>query len=352
MKVLVTGANGHIGSHVVSQLLDQGHDVVAFVRKGSDLRGLDGLNPEFANGDIMVKGAVAAAAEGCDAIIHMAAVYKTIAKTAEEIVEPAIRGTESVFFAAKQHNIKRIVYTSSVASIGFSYNPSQIRTGNDWNNEAQNPYYMAKTQSEKAAQKAALENDIHLVVICPAIVLGINDFRITPSNQIVMDWLNGIGQSYKGGLNVVDVRDVAAAHVAALSRGESGARYIVGGENVQVKELANRLKLLTGIRTLHLPTGRKTTLIFARVIETLCKLLHIPPPFTYDLVYEVVGRYAYYDTTATIKDLGVTLRGVDAILPDCVQWLLHQNKIRARVAQKIERFMSKDKPSTKAQTAP
>ncbi len=347
MKVLVTGANGHIGSHVVSQLLEQGHEVVAFVRKGSDLRGLEGLTPEFANGDIKDKEAVAAAAEGCDAIIHMAAVYKTIAKTAEEIVEPALRGAESVFYAAKQHGIKRIVYTSSVASIGFSYDPNEIRTGDDWNDEAQNPYYLAKTQSEKSAQKLALENDIHLVVICPAIVLGPNDFRITPSNQIIMDWLNGVGQSYKGGLSVVDVRDVAAAHVAALTRGESGKRYVVGGENILVKELANRLKLLTSIRTLYLPTGRKTTLVFARIIETLCKLLHVPPPFTYDLVYEVVGRYAYYDTKATVHDLGVSLRGVDATLPDCVQWLLRQNRIRARVAQKIEQFMGKSKTETK-----
>ncbi|WP_020408074.1 NAD-dependent epimerase/dehydratase family protein [Hahella ganghwensis] len=341
MKVLVTGANGHIGSHVVKQLLEKEHQVVAFVRKGSDLRGLEGLSPELAHGDVMDKESVTKAAEGCDAIIHMAAVYKTIAKTAEEIVEPAIRGAESVFYAAKQHDIKRIVYTSSVASIGFSYDSNVLRTGNDWNEDAHNPYYVAKTQSEKTAQKLARENDIHLVVICPAIVLGPNDYRITPSNQIIMDWLNGVGQTYKGGLNVVDVRDVAAAHVAALAQGENCKRYIVGGENILVKELGNRLKLLTGVKPIHLPTSRGMTLTFARVVETLCKLLHITPPFTYDLVYEVVGRYAYYDTAETVRELGIHPRYADDILPDTVNWLLSQNKIKPRVAAKIEQTMGK-----------
>ncbi|MDG9668589.1 NAD-dependent epimerase/dehydratase family protein [Hahella sp. CR1] len=335
MKVLVTGANGHIGSHVVRQLLDQNHEVRAFVRKSSDLRGLNGLKPEFAYGDVKDPTAVEAAAEGCDAIIHMAAVYKTIAKSVEEIVEPALQGAENVFKAAHKHGVKRVVYTSSVASIGFSYDPHALRSGEDWNDDAQNAYYVAKTRSEKAAQKLAREYDIHLVVICPAIVLGPNDYRITPSNQLVMDWLNGFGQTYPGGLNLVDVRDVAAAHVAALSKGENCKRYVVGGENIEVKEIGAALKRLTGVKPIHLPTGRGLTLTFARVVETLCKLLHIKPPFTYDLVYEVVGRYAYYDCSEAAKDLGVKPRDAEETLKDCIAWLLSQNKLKPRIAAKV-----------------
>lgn len=335
MKVLVTGANGHIGSHVVKQLLEQGHEVRAFVRKGSDKRGLEGLEPELFYGDVMDDEAVSKAAENCDAIIHMAAVYKTIAKTPEEIVEPAVRGAGNIFRAADKQGIKRIVYTSSVASIGFSYDPNEQRSGKDWNEDAQNPYYVAKTQSEKSAQKLARQFGIHLVVICPALVLGPNDYRITPSNQLVMDLLNGIGQTYPGGLNIVDVRDVAAAHVAALTKGENCQRYILGGENIEVKQLGKLLHQQTGTRTIHLPTGRATTLFFARIVETICKLLHLKPPFTYDLVHEVVGRYAYYDTATTEKDLGINPRPAAEILPDCVNWLLSQDKLRKRVASRI-----------------
>lgn len=336
MKVLVTGANGHIGANVVRSLLDQHHEVKAFVRKNSDTQGLSGLDIEMCYGDVMDSDSLKAAAPGCDAIIHLAAVYKTIAKTPEEIVEPAITGAQNVFAAAKAAGIKRIVYTSSIASVGFSYNPNDRRTGNDWNEDAHNPYYIAKTQSEKAAQKLARENDIHLVVICPAIVLGPFDYRITPSNQLVMDWLNGKGQTYQGGINLVDVRDIADAHVAALTKGENCHRYIVGGENIEVKDVGKLLQRLTGIKPIHLPTGRGLTLLTATIVEKVCKWLGLTPPFTYDLVYEVAGRYGYYEYSDTENDLGIHPRKAEQSLKDSIRWLLQQNRLKTSVARKVE----------------
>jgi len=205
MKVLVTGANGHIGANVCRELLQQGHEARAFVRKTADMHGLKGLKIEIAYGDVMDASSLNAAALGCDAIIHLAAVYKTIARTPEEIVAPAVEGSKNVFAAAKQAGIKRIVYTSSIASIGFSESPDHMRSGDDWNEDAQNPYYIAKTQSEKVAQQLSREFDIELIVLCPALVLGVYDYRITPSNQLIRDLVNGKGQTYRGGMNLVDV---------------------------------------------------------------------------------------------------------------------------------------------------
>src|SRR5690554_2212961 len=203
MRVLVTGANGHIGAHVVRALLDEGHEVRAFMRKSSNQQGLEGLSIEPVYGDVMDPASLEQAVEGCEAVIHLAAVYKTIAETADEIVAPAIQGAETLYRAAQKAGVQRIVYTSSVASVGFSYDPH-------------NPDYIAKTRSEQDAQRLARETGIHTVVIGPAIVLGPLDYRITPSNQLVMDWLNDVGQTYEGDLNLVDVRHVARAHVAAL----------------------------------------------------------------------------------------------------------------------------------------
>jgi len=335
MQVLVTGANGHIGAHVVRQLLDQGHQVRAFVRQGADLRALEGLSPEFAEGDIMDRDAVQKAAAGVDAIIHMAAVYKTIAKTVDEIVEPAIQGARNVFEAARDQGIQRVVYTSSVASVGFSYDPSELRTGDDWNNDPHNPYYLAKTRSEQTAQKLAAEYGVHLVVICPAIVLGPGDYRITPSNQLVKDWLNGIGQTYRGGLNLVDVRDVAAAHVAALTKGENGRRYVVGGDNIEVRQIGLLLKALTGKRPLHIGLGRGPMLWSAKWVERLCRLFGIKPPFTYDLVYEVSERYAYIDTRETNQTFGLEPRGAEETLKASIAWLIDQNQLRPALAEKL-----------------
>lgn len=335
MRVLVTGANGHIGAHVVRALLNEGHEVRAFMRPNCDQRGLAGLSFEAVHGDVMDADSLEQAVAGCEAVIHLAAVYRTIAQTAEEIVAPAIQGAENLYRAASKAGVKRIVYTSSVASVGFSYDPKKLRTGDDWNDDPHNPYYIAKTRSEQAAQRLARETGIHTVVICPAIVLGPLDYRITPSNQLVMDWLNGTTQTYRGGLSLVDVRDVARAHVAALQAGENCRRYIVGGDNIRVREIGDLLNKLTGVRPLHLPFNRSMTLFTARVVEQACRTFRVTPPFTYDLLYEVADRYAWYDCRETYETFGFTPRNAEEVLKDCIRWLLEQGKIRQRRAQLI-----------------
>lgn len=335
MKVLVTGANGHIGANVCRELLQQGHSVRAFVRKSADMQGLAGLDIEIAQGDVMDVSALIAAAKGCDAIIHLAAVYKTIAKTPEEIVAPAVEGSKNVFAAAKQAGIKRIVYTSSIASIGFSDSPDHMRTGDDWNDDAQNPYYIAKTQSEKVAQQLSYDYDIELIVLCPALVLGAYDYRITPSNQLVRDLVNGKGQTYRGGMNLVDVRDVASAHVAALTKGVNRKRYVIGGSNVEVKKVGAILTRLTGVKPMHLATPRWFTLGMASMIEHSCKLLGAKPPLTRDLVYEVVERYGYYDCSETYTTFDITPRSTEEALKASLEWLIKLNRIKPAVIQKI-----------------
>ncbi len=340
MKVLVTGANGHIGANVCRELLSQSHSVRALVRENADCRGIEGLDLEVVKGDVMVAASVMAAAQGCDAIIHLAAVYKTIAKTAEEIVAPAVEGCRNVFEAAQAAGIKRIVYTSSIASIGFSDSPNHMRTGDDWNDDAQNPYYVAKTQSEKIAQNLSREFGIELIVLCPALVLGRFDYRITPSNQLIMDMVNGKGQTYRGGMNLVDVRDVAAIHVAALTRGENRKRYVVGGGNIEVTEIGRILKKLTGRKPLHLPTPRGMTLVMAGLIQRVCRTLGLTPPFTRDLVYEVVERYGYYDCSETYKTFGITPRDPESAIKASLAWLLAQGKIKPAATKRIHKLGS------------
>jgi dihydroflavonol-4-reductase len=336
MKVLVTGANGHIGANVCRELLRQGHEVRAFVRRSADMQGLQNLAIDVVYGDVMDALSLNAGAMGCDAIIHLAAVYKTIASTPEEIVAPAVEGSRNVFSAAKQAGIKRIVYTSSIASIGFSDSPDQMRSGADWNEDAQNPYYIAKTQSEKVAQQLSRDYDIELIVLCPALVLGAFDYRITPSNQLIRDLVTGKGQTYRGGMNLVDVRDVAAIHVAALTKGENRKRYVVGGGNIEVKKIGAILARCTGVKPLHLPTSRSFTLVMAGLIERCCKLFGIKPPLTRDLVYEVVERFGYYDTSDTRATFGVEPRAPEESIKAALEWLIQQGQFKPALVRKIK----------------
>lgn len=336
MKVLVTGANGHIGANVCRELLQQGHEVRAFVRRNADMQGLQGLTVDVVYGDVMDPSTLNSGAQGCDAIIHLAAVYKTIASTPEEIVAPAVEGSKNVFAAAKHAGIKRIVYTSSIASIGFSDSPDRMRSGADWNDDAQNPYYVAKTQSEKVAQQLSRDYDIELIVLCPALVLGAYDYRITPSNQLIRDLVTGKGQTYRGGMNLVDVRDVAAIHVAALTRGVNRKRYVVGGGNIEVKKMGEILARYTGVKPLHLPTSRGFTLLMASLVERSFRLLGITPPLTRDLVYEVVERYGYYDNSDTISTFGIQPRAPEESIKAALEWLIKQGQFKPALVQKIK----------------
>ena len=190
-KVLITGANGHVGAHTVRAVLDQGHKARSFVRTTSDLRGLEGVDTEIVYGDVLDRESLLKAADGCDVIVHTAAVYKTWVDDPQEILQPAVEGTRNAFEAAKEVGCKRIVYTSSIAAIGNSGSFSDMRTSDDWvpEDRIHTPYARAKRDSERIAWELSEEYDIPLIVINPSGVVGSLDYRITPSTRFILQLL-------------------------------------------------------------------------------------------------------------------------------------------------------------------
>ncbi len=199
MRVLVTGANGHIGTNLLPMLVEAGHDVVPFVRDAADTTGIDPLGLEYARGDVLDPEALRDAAADCDAIIHMAAVY-TFSNDPEEVMAPAVEGAKNIMAAAKTHGITRLVYTSSTVAIGTSTEPRELGRS-DWSDDTQLPYAIAKRDSERVIAKLADEAGIELIIINPTAVIGPGDYRITPSHAAIRDWIRGISQTVSGGMS-------------------------------------------------------------------------------------------------------------------------------------------------------
>jgi dihydroflavonol-4-reductase len=325
-QVLVTGANGHLGANTVRSLLNRGHQVVAFVRRDADLRGLEGLAVNLSYGDVTDYPSLTTAVQGCTHIIHHAAAHKFWASNELEISKPALVGTYNILRLARDTGIQRLVYTSSWVAVGSSYDPENLRTENDWSEDQRNPYFIIKTRCEREALDLAQTFDVPMIRICPTFALGPYDYRITPSMGIILNLASGRGTTWEGGINLVDVRDVAEAHAAALERGEIGGRYIVGGENIHFKGLGQLIARITGVTPRHDRTARRLALVIAGFFNPADQIEGMPPRLPKDLLHELHSRYAYYVTSLADHAFGIDPRGAEEILRSCIDWLV---KIKA-----------------------
>lgn len=339
MKILVTGANGHIGAHTVRLLLKAGHEVVAFVRETADLRTIEGLDMTLAKGDVSDAASIERAIEGCEVVVHLAAVYKTWAKEPSEIIEPALVGAENIFNAAKKAGVKRVVYTSSMAAVGVSES-ARARTPSEWNEDAKNPYYVAKTESEKKAREMADAAGIELVVLCPTIVVGPLDYRITPSTELVGKMANfqlPYLMTYHGGTNIVDVRDVAYVHAKAVDLPNiAGKRYIIGSENITSKELGQTVKKLTGTSPVHVPLPRGGMLAVMGMMESVSNLFGLKPLVPKSMVHENVGRWGWYECEDTYRTFDYKPRTLEQNVLACLNWLNELGELKASPLKSLE----------------
>ncbi|WP_173021540.1 NAD-dependent epimerase/dehydratase family protein [Lewinella sp. W8] len=319
--VLVTGANGHLGQNTVRALLEKGYQVRAFVRKTSHLGGLADLPVDFHYGDVRDHTSLLTAAGGCDAIIHHAAVYKIWAKTVEEIMAPSIEGTKNVFRAAAESGVSRIVYTSSTYAIGTATDPTKILDENDWNQHEHLPYSAAKTRSERLAWELSDQYNIPMISLCPGAVYGRYDYRVTPSNRMILDMMKGLGLTVKGLLSLVDARDAGKVHALAVENGVVGNRYVLTGPTVKMKTIGEEVNRVTGKRVLHLPFGRSVSILTGQLMEVAAKFTGWDPAHTSGEAREFSHRYARYDNSRTVEDFSYTFRSLEDTIRDTVRWL-------------------------------
>jgi dihydroflavonol-4-reductase len=319
-KALVTGATGHLGSVLCRALLRAGVDVVAFARPTSPLTALEGLEVRVVRGDVLDRASLVRAAEGCDVVFHNAAVFDLHPRDPEHLSRVAIEGARSAVLAAAGARA-RLVFTSSVSAVGLGDSPSELLDEDTWAEHLTVPYYRAKQESERLALAAAAEHGVDLVRVLPTLVLGPGDHRVTPSSRLLLDMLRGRGATIDGGTNVIDVRDVATAMIAAAERGRSGGRYILGGENLLVRQIGEIVTRITGQRVPHVGVPRWLAYGIAAGIEAGAAVLGRAPALSRAIVRDVFGRYAFYDVSRARGDLGLTTRPLEETIRDAAAFL-------------------------------
>ena len=241
---LVTGATGFVGWHVARKLLERGEKVRALVRDPARLKELEDV--EGFQGDLRDPESLARAVEGCAVVYHIAADYRLWTRDPQEMYRSNVDGTRNLFLAAQRKGIERVVYTSTVGCIGIpkdGIGDEQTPVGIE---DMQGPYKRSKFLAEQVALEFAGQG-FPVVIVNPTAPVGDHDFKPTPTGKMLVDFVRGAMPAFLDtGLNVVDVRDVAAGHIAACDRGRVGERYILGAENLTLEKIFGLLAKAAG----------------------------------------------------------------------------------------------------------
>ena len=340
MKAFVTGATGFLGSHVARALAAQGAELRLLVRASSDLRNIADLNAEQALGDLRDPASIEKALSGCQVVFHVAADYRLWVRDPQEMYRSNVEGTRALLNAARKQGVRRVVYTSSVATMGFGPNGHAAELRSAWTGEGARPhtgtvanedspvaladmighYKRSKFMAEQVAFEVA-KSGVDVVIVNPTTPMGERDVKPTPTGRIVLDFLKRKFPAYvETGLNLVDATECARGHIQALEKGKSGERYILGGENLTLKQILDRLGAITGLKS---PTV-KLPYVFALatgVVDEMVtgRLLGREPRATIDAVR--MGRKMMFVSSAKAeRELGWRMVPVDGALRRSVEW--------------------------------
>src|SRR5215467_8162797 len=248
MKAFITGATGFVGSHVAQALADRGADLRLLVRSQSKLDNIAGFKGETAVGDLCDPASLKKTMRGCDFVFHLAADYRLWVRDPEPMYRANVEGTRSIIQAAQECGVRRVVYCSSVATMGFA-SDGTIADENSPVSLADmvGHYKRSKFLAEKIAIEAG-RGGANVVVVNPTTPIGERDIKPTPTGRIIVDFLNRKFPAYVDtGLNLADVKEVARGHLLAMEKGAPGQRYILGGQNLTLKQILDKLAAITGL---------------------------------------------------------------------------------------------------------
>jgi dihydroflavonol-4-reductase len=321
MLAFVTGATGFLGSHVARALAEQGADLRLLVRPTSNLTNIEGLKAETATGDLRDPASLEKAMAGCDVVFHVAADYRLWLRDPAEMYRSNVEGTRAILAAARKNTVRCVVYTSSVATIGF--------TGNGHPADEDSPVSLADMighykRSKFMAEQLALEagrGEMRVVTVNPTTPVGEQDVKPTPTGRIIVDFLKRKFPAYvETGLNLVDVRECARGHIAALEKGKSGERYILGGENLTLKQILDKLAAISGLSSPKVKLPYFVAYIAGAVDQTVSgRMLGREPRATVETVR--MGKKKMWASSGKAeRELGWKISSPDDALRRAVAW--------------------------------
>ena len=323
MKVFVTGATGFVGSHVARAYAASGAELRLLTRKTSNLAGLEGMAAEMVTGDLRQAEGLRSALTGCDALVHVAADYRLWVRDPDEMYAANVSGTRELLRIAREVGVSRVVYTSSVATMGFKHDGTIVDEQTPVSlDEMIGHYKRSKFMAELEAIEAAKTGQ-HVMILNPTTPIGPGDAKPTPTGRIIVDFLNGNFPAYVDtGLNLVDVGEVARMHVVALERGTPGERYILGGENLTLKQVLDRLSAITGLPSPKMKVPHAVAMAFAFFDENFTgKLRGKEPRATVEAVR--MGKKMMFASSAkAVHGLGFAVLPVEPALRAAVAWFL------------------------------
>jgi dihydroflavonol-4-reductase len=330
MLVLVTGATGFVGGAVARHLAAAGHRVRALVRPCSSRGNLSGLDCELAFGDLGDPDSLAMAVKGCEAVFHVAADYRLWVPDPARMMAINVDGTLALMRCAAEAGVRRIVYTSSVATLGLRGDGTPADEDSAATlDDMCGVYKRSKYLAEAEVRRLIAERSLPAVIVMPSAPFGPGDAKPTPTGRIVVDAASGRMPAYVDtGLNVVHVDDVAAGHLLAFERGRIGERYILGGDDMTLKEILTVVTKLAGVAPPRYRVPHGVVLPIAHVVEGLAHLWPgFDPPMTADSV-RMARKLMYFSSAKAVRELGYAPRPGRQALRDSLAWFLAHDYIK------------------------
>jgi dihydroflavonol-4-reductase len=319
--VLVTGATGFVGSAVARALLAEGRPVRVLARPASSRRNLQGLDVQVAEGDLGDPASLSRALTGVRHLFHVAADYRLWAKDPEEIVRNNLTGTRAIMSAALAAGVERVVYTSSVATLGFHADGRPSTENMPLKPEdAIGAYKRSKAVAERLVETMVRDEGLPAVIVNPSTPIGPRDIKPTPTGRIIVEAATGkIPAFVDTGLNLVHVDDVATGHLLALKHGRIGERYILGGEDVSLRQMLSDIAAMVGRKapTVNLP--RAPLYPLAVVMEVMGGITGKEPMLTRDAL-KMASHRMFFSSEKAKAELGYSARPYRQGLEDALAW--------------------------------